>query len=615
VTLRRQLLLATAPLALAVALLGALAVRTVTSLGRTSDAILADNYRSVLAAQRMKEALERIDSAALFAASGEPVRARAQVEEQTGIFDRELRVTEQNITEPGEDVLAAELGARWQDYQTRLAACLAAGSAEAVRACYFRELEPAFLATKQAAERVLLLNQDAMVHKSERAQRAAARASALLLGAAAAALGLGAAATLLLATRIVRPLSVFGQAVEGFGRGDFAVRAHVRGRDEIAHLAHTFNAMADRIEEYRRSSLGELAQAQLAAQAAIDSLPDPVLVLAPDGGVVSANRAAEALLGAREGRAFDLSAAEGRLREAVEAARDHVLQGKGSWTARGFEDAVVVARDGVERAFLVHAEPVHEERGIVAVTVVLQDVTRLRRIEELRDDLVSTAAHQLRTPLTSLRMAIHLCLEQVPGPLNDRQQDLLYAAREECERLQSTVDELLDLARLQAGQIELRLETLDADALLESARRTHEASAETHGVSLAVDPVPCGASVRADPDRVQLVFANLIENAIRHTRSGGRIELAARPEAEAVRFEVRDEGPGVPPEHRARIFEKFVRLPGAPARGAGLGLSIARDVVRAHAGTIGVEGEPGHGSRFWFTLPRADTGPTPGGDA
>jgi len=129
VTLRRQLLLATAPLALAVALLGALAVRTVTSLGRTSDAILADNYRSVLAAQRMKEALERIDSAALFAASGEPVRARAQVEEQTGIFDRELRVTEQNITEPGEDVLAAELGARWQDYQTRLAACLAAGRA------------------------------------------------------------------------------------------------------------------------------------------------------------------------------------------------------------------------------------------------------------------------------------------------------------------------------------------------------------------------------------------------------------------------------------------------------------------------------------------------------
>lgn len=604
--LRRQLLLAAAPLAIAVASLGVLAVRTVTSLGRTGEAILADNYRSVLAAQRMKEAIERLDSAALFAASGEPERARAQVAEQRRVFDEELRVEEENLTEPGEGELAADLRARWETYQAQLAACLAAPAPDAVRACYFAELEPAFSATKQAAERVLVLNQDAMLHKSERARRAAERASALMLGAAFAALGLGVAATLLLATRIVRPLSVFGQAVEGFGRGDFAVRAHVRGEDEIAQLAATFNAMADRIAEYRRSSLGELVQAQLAVQAAIDSLPDPVLVLAPDGGVVSANRAAEATFGAREGAPPDLASADGRLREAVEAASAHVLQGKGSWTARGFEDAVVVARDGAERAFLVHAEPVHEERGIVAVTVVLQDVTRLRRIEELRDDLVSTAAHQLRTPLTSLRMAIHLCLEQVPGPLNDKQQDLLYAAREECERLQETVDELLDLARLQAGQIELRLESLDADAVLEAARRANEAAAESRGIALAVDPVPCGARVRADSERVQLVFANLLENAIRHTRSGGRVELAARPEDGFVRFEVRDQGPGVPAEHRGRIFEKFVRLPGAPSGGAGLGLSIARDVVQAHGGAIGVEGEAGEGSRFWFTLPRGD---------
>lgn len=608
-SLRARLLLAAAPLGLAVALLGLFLVSTIRELGSASQTILSENFRSLLAAQRMKESLERLDSAALFAASGRPTRAtQVDTEGYIATFERELAAEEQNVTEPGEAELASALREAWNGYRAAYPACTARPAAQASE-CYFSDLEPRFRAAKGAAEGILLLNQDAMAAKSDRVSRKAERTSALGAFASLAALALGVGATVWLGRRFVRPIAVLTQAVEAFGKGDLAARALVGGSDEVAQLAAAFNAMADRIEEYRTSSLGELVQAQQAAQAAMDSLPDPVLVLSPDARIVTANRAAEALLGAQEGKPLRLEEADAVLRDAIEAVRAHVIQGKGAWAPRGFEDAVSIERPDGSRSFLARGEPVYEPGGgIVAATVVLQEVTRLRRIDELRDNLVSTVAHQFRTPLTSLRMAVHLCLEQTAGPLTEKQADLLQAARDESERLQGMVDELLDLARLQAGKLELEQEPIAADTLLEAAHRAHRPVAEERGVLLELDPVPSQAAVLADPERVQIVFTNLIENAIRHSPAGGRVTLRAEQVDGRVRFEVTDRGPGVPRDQRARIFEKFVRLPGAPAGGAGIGLSIARDLVLAHGGQIGVEGEPGAGATFWFTLPRAGAG-------
>jgi signal transduction histidine kinase len=607
-SLRSRLLAAAAPLAVAVVALGVFTVGTVRSLGRSSETILAENFRSVLAAQRMKESLERLDSAALGAASGRPERGRAEVAAHAATFERELGVEERNITEPGEAELVRALRSEWAAYRAAHAACLARPPAE-VSGCYFAELEPQFVRVKRPLESILLLNQDAMSAKAERTRRAAATAVAAAASAALGALLLGLAATAWLARRTVRPLAVLTQAVEAFGRGDLAARARVRGGDEVAQLATAFNAMADRIVEYRHSTLGELVQTQQAAQAAMDGLPDPVLVFSPAGDVLTANRAAEHLLGAREGQLLALDSADGPLRAAIDAARAHVLEGKGSVSPRGFEEAVALPRADGERSFLVRGEPVYEEGGgVVAAAILLQDVTKLRRFDEMRSDLVSAVAHQFRTPLTSLRMAIHLCLEGGPGPLTEKQADLLHAAREESERLQTMVDELLDLARLQGGAVELARRPTPAAHLAREAVRAMRSAAEERKVLLETDPVLAEDDVLADPERAQLVFTNVLENAIRFSPEGGRVRVRAVRTERGVRFDVSDEGPGVPPEHRLRVFEKFVRLPGAPPGGAGIGLSIAADVVRAHGGEIGVEDAPGGGARFWFTLPLAREG-------
>src|SRR5512137_1098187 len=600
-TLRRRLLLAQVPLAAALLVVGAASLRTVSFLGDRSETILQDNYRSVLAAQRMGDALDGLDREALLRALSQPEVEPAQALRDR--FESELRVQEGNLTEPGEGQATDRLRAAWVAYLA--AERYQEGEREKIPA-YLGPLQRDSMAVRAAIDDVLSLNQDAMVRKSNQARRSAQRLLQLMMVATVCALILGLVASFGLTSRIVKPLSALSLAVRRFGEGDLQSRAHPRGGDEIAALSTEFNTMADRLEEYRRSSLGDLIQAQQASQAAIDSLPDPVLVLDAEGGILSLNRAAEALLriGPGKGTGKPVHALDPLLRERVEAIRMHVLSGKGPVVPRGFEEAIRVdLQDGPHR-LLPRATALYSEEGAVTgVTVVLQDVTRLVRFDELKNDLVATVAHEFRTPLTSLHMAIHMCAEEAAGPLTSQQADLMAAARQDCERLQGIVDDILDLSRIQAGRIEIHLRKVDGADLVRKAVRDAGAMARSGGVELLTDlpeePVP----LEVDPDRIDVVLANLLTNAIRHTGRGGQVVARMRPSAEGLLFEVQYDGEGIPAHHLERIFDRFFQVPGTRRGGVGLGLYISREVVRAHGGDMGVTSAVGEGSTFWFTLP------------
>ena len=402
-----------------------------------------------------------------------------------------------------------------------------------------------------------------MLLKSDRARDQAARLGTVMISASLIALLLGIIVSSLLTGRLLRPVARLRQAADRIGAGDFAARVPVEGRDEFAELATTFNAMADRLDRYRSSSLGELLLAQQAAQAAIDSLPDPVVVFDASGEVLIVNRAAETVLGIElsGGTAEALARLDAPLRVVIEHARGHVLAGKGAYTPRGFEDAVRVSADGEgDCYYLARASPVYgEQGGVTGATVILQDITRLHRFDQLKNDLVSTVAHEFRTPLTSLRMAIHLCLEQHVGPLTEKQSDLLYAARDDCERLQRIVDELLDLAKIRADACNCAACRVPRAYPAPGIDAQSGLAAERH-VELVPEVAPALPELEVDRDRMQLVFANLLTNAIRHSPQGAAVRLRSSATDGTIRFEVRDQGPGIAREQRAAIFEKFARV-------------------------------------------------------
>lgn len=612
VSVRAKLLSAILPLVLVVVAIGSMTVVTAMRLGEKPEAMLRQNYQSVLAAQRMREALEQLDTAASLALTGRTDLLQSEAAYRQRFADA-LLLQEASVFEHAERPPTEKIRGEWPGYEQAFAAfARLAGDRPAAARIYADELSPRFEQLKQILDAVLTVNQGAMFEKSTWARETAQRTVRDVIMTAVLALAVALPISVGLVRRVLARLERVTRAAERLGAGDFDARAVVSGRDEIALLGRTFDTMAASIADYRASSLGKLIDAQRTSQAAIDSIPDPVLVFDATGALVGVNAAAGRLTGlaataVTAGGRDALAALPSDVRSAVVRARDHVLRTGVPYVPGGIDEAVVVRKEAGEQYLLARGTAVERaDLRAAGATVVLQEVTRLRRLDELRNDMVATVAHELRTPLTSLRMAILLCLEQPDGQTGMHTgATLLRTARDDCERLQATVDELLDLARIQSGEVVLIRTRVPVARLLGDAIAHADPRARERGVTLVVPPVDDALQVLADADRLQLVFANLLGNAIRHSPAGGTVLLGATADGGFARFEVADQGEGIAPEHAALVFDRFYRVPGASAGGVGLGLAIARELVVAHGGRIGVDSAPRTGSRFWFTVPRA----------
>jgi signal transduction histidine kinase len=275
---------------------------------------------------------------------------------------------------------------------------------------------------------------------------------------------------------------------------------------------------------------------------------------------------------------------------------------------------IVFGSDGRERAVLPRILTIRDPYGTsLGAAVLLQDVTRLRLLDQVKGNLVATASHELKTPLTSIRLAVHLLLEEAAGPLTSKQMELLLDARENCERLLAMVNNLLDLARLEQGWSQLDIRPEAPEVLLQTAAETIRPRAQDKEVEVVLDVPPGLPPVAVDAARIGTALRNLVDNALTYTDPGGRITLAAGATAEAVTLSVTDTGAGIAPEYIPHIFEKFCRIPGqSRGSGTGLGLAIVHEIVVAHGGTITCDSQPGVGTTFRLALPIAPGSPVPG---
>jgi NtrC-family two-component system sensor histidine kinase KinB len=558
------------------------------ALGSEIARILEQNDRSVIAVEDMKSALARHMSALESRVLDPGARHRALARYRQR-FESAFDVERNNITEPGEKDAVAEI-------EAALPACFAATDA-ADAAPFHDRLD-------LACDKILELNHAAMRRADLAARSSADRAMRISFVAAIVILLGGVIFTRSLVRSVLDPIWTLTASVQAIAKGDLEQVVAPPAHDELGALAEAFNAMAKSLREYKKSSLGDLIQAWEAAQAAVDSLPDPVLVYDGAKQRKIVNAAAKDVLDVES------------LPAEVGHALDHVLTRGTAYAPAGYDRAIRVARDGRELTFLPRATPMRDSGGdLLGATVLLQDVTRLKRLDDLKSDVVATVAHEIRTPLTALRMNTHLLLEEMAGPLTPKQQELLIASREECDRLDHLQSSILDTARVEAGALRMERRPVApievagavADALREPAQQRR--------IKLELDVPASLPVIRADPDRLRLVFANLVGNALRYTPEGGHVRVSGAEDGEVVRFSVSDTGCGIAAEHLPRIFEKYYRMgavtePAEGARGAGLGLTIAREVVLAHEGEIGVESEAGKGTRFSFTVPIAKDRPS-----
>jgi signal transduction histidine kinase len=612
-SLRGKLLLSYTLLVLGILAVGAWSIYHFGTLGRSVGLILRNNYRSVVDAQVMKEALERQDSAMLFYIAGETAKATSQYEANHVRFARAYADAADNITEVGESDVIRDIGAQFEAYTQRARVFLnerAFGASER-RRMYFSDIEPAFLRLKNLCDDLLNLNQEAMVRAQGRAEReaAAARQTAVLI--ALGAVLLGAFYAVSLSRALVAPLRELASAAERIGEGRLDTRIDARGRDEVSVLATAFNGMTARLRDYREREAARLQVAEEKSDAVLNSLYEPVIVTGPQGDVDGLNRAASNVLGQADNwtgqpvERFGLPPIAAAVREAI-TKRSPVAP-------EGDRGVTVINFDGGGRSYRVRTAPVIRQSGDVAGTVtVLEDVTRLRQVDRLKDEFISVASHELRTPLTSIQLALNLLAEGSAGPLAPQQARLVNMAATDANRLERLTRDLLDLTRLEAGTVAPNRTPAHPRDIVAAAMESLQIAAKEKGVTLVVAVDPSLPQVLADVEQLARVITNLVDNAIRHTGADGRIDVTARASGDMVCFAVADTGAGIPSEYLPRIFDRFVQVPGATAGGAGLGLSIARKIVEAHRGAITVESVVGRGTTFSFSIPVATKHANPG---
>jgi PAS domain S-box-containing protein len=605
-SLRTQLLFSHLLLVLLMVVIMIGAVVNFFHLGRSIDHILLANYNSVIAAQDMKETLERQDSAATFFLAGQVQKARRQYQDNWPLFLDAYQREAHNITEPGEQGMADDIGVQFRAYHRAIERLLYAQpsmSTTQAREYYFTILEPAFRRIKQRAQDVLDLNQRAMVIADAQAKSEARRASYTSVGVT---IGAFVFAILLLPRTVsaaLTPLRSLARQAEEIGVGHLNQRIELQRDDEVGALAVSFNQMAEKLAVARRHEEERLHRAERMSDVALESLYDPVIVTDAAGRIVHLNCAAEGLFGPEEsamGRTVAQIARDNRIAEAVE----HAIHQERVSAAEGEAGFVGLQVGEAQRTYRLRATPMREEQGnLLGAVVVLEDITHLRELDQLKTEFIGVASHELRTPVTSLLLSIQLLQEGAAGELTTEQKEIVAAQREDLERLERLMHDLLDITRLEAGVIPPHFELTSPRVLVDAAIQSVIAQAETRGVLLTGE-VPEGIpAVRADRAQITRVLVNLLNNAIRHTPPKGSVMLVVGADAAGIRFTVRDTGSGIPRDYLPRIFERFVQVPGATRGGAGLGLSIVRTIVQAHGGDINVESELGKGSMFTITLP------------
>jgi NtrC-family two-component system sensor histidine kinase KinB len=602
-TLRSRLLIGIAPLLAVMVGLGLWAVVMFYRLGGNIDVILRENYKSVRASQSMKEALERMDSALLFAIGGQEEQARSQFREFRPEFETSLAIERDNITVPGEQQLADDLTSLFGVYTEMSDRYFALPSTdvEGRTRLYFTQLLPTFNKIKDRADSILNINQRNMEEMDQRARHASSMSIRWMV---AALIGSGVIATLialLLSRSILEPIRAVTYAARAMARGDLEQVVPVPSRDELGELADAFNAMARRIREFQQAGTARLLRAQKTAQATIDSFPDPIVVVDLHSSVERANPSARRLLGVTpvEGDSVRWTPPNGIGTQLTE-----VLNGHEDYRPTGFENAITLREDGQERYFLPKLLAIRDEHeGLLGAAVVLADVTRFRLLDQLKSDMVATVSHELKTPLTSIQMAVYLLLEEVVGPLVPKQVELLMAARQDSERLLAMVNDLLDLTRIEQGRVRLDLQSFEPSELIAGVVQRFNERTQDAGITVETEIAPGLPPVRVDPSRIAHVFDNLVGNAIEHTDRGGVIRLKAVGDKGTIHFSVEDNGEGIAAEHLPHVFDRFYRVPGTRfTQGAGLGLAIAREIAVAHGGQLDVESMPGRGTTFTLTL-------------
>jgi NtrC-family two-component system sensor histidine kinase KinB len=553
--------------------LSLIAARHIYVLEKQTENILQNNYKTLDYARNMSLALDQLNSASGAERS----------------FEQNLQSQKQNETEPGEREATEKIASHYAQLKKDI-----------------RNQQLPVLIRNDLAE-LTRINMEAIHAKSDRALGTVQ--SAFMWIALGGTICFVIAFTLLvnLPGNVGNPIRELTDSIRAIADKRYTERLHFSGNNEFGELARSFNTMAEKLEEYDSSNLARILTEKKRIDTLINNMHEPVIGLDENKIVLFANDQAVRITGMEAADMIGKSATE--LARYNDLLRTLILEKSDTATVSG-EPLKIYAdnkesyfeKEVVDITIFPTAEKIPQHIGQV---ILLKNITPFKELDFAKTNFIATVSHELKTPISSIKMSIQLLENQNTGILNQDQQQLISGIKDDSNRLLKITGELLNMSQVETGNIQLNIQRSSPGAIVSYAVEAVKQPVEQKEIELIVDVDKTVADVKADMEKTAWVLINFLTNAVRYSGYGSKIQIGISEADSMIRFFVKDEGTGIDSRYNSKIFERYFQVPGSSKTGTGLGLAISKEFIQAQGGTIGVNSEIGMGSIFYFELEKA----------
>ncbi|MEG2573263.1 MAG: ATP-binding protein [Bacteroides sp.] len=535
-------------------LLGLLSVSYVSKLSRDTQNIYVENNNSLDYARNMLSELENINFD----------KAAAQS------FEDNLRKQKKNITEIDEKEVTDKLSNHYKEMKNNL-------NAENVQTL------------RTDLYDIMSINMASVYRKSHVAQQTAENAIWWISIMFALCLLITLGILIRFPRSILKPIKELTGGIMEIANRNYNKRLHFDSTGEFGEVSASFNSMAERLDEYRMSSLSSLLSSKKYIEAIVNSITEPIIGLSKEKEIVFVNDEALNILNLKRENIINKLAPEISLKNDLlrRLIRELVTPGDK-------KEPLKIYADNKESYFQAKYIPIkivdtgETEQRYIGDVVLLKNITEFKELDSAKTTFISTISHELKTPISAIMMSLQLLEDKRVGTLNNEQGQLSQSIKESSERLLSITGELLNMTQVEAGKLQLMPKITKPIELINYAINANRVQEDKFNCQIEVEY----------PEKIAWVITNLLSNAIRYSNENGRVIIGAKEENDCIEIYVQDFGKGIDLRYHQSIFDRYFRVPGTKVQGSGLGLSISKDFVEAHNGTLTVESEVGRGSRF-----------------
>jgi PAS domain S-box-containing protein len=589
-----------------IAIVGFVSVFNLYGLSKSIDGLLVNNYKSINAVTNMLEAIEEQNNSILVYLYVNKQNGIDKFYNYNDIFSKWYTIEYINITEQGEKEHVAKINELYKSYLKQFSNVQEIRSSQGndkALEYYNSTIVPEFTNLKQELAFLASLNEKVMFQSKDLVTASASNSMYLITILSIIAVIGGFLISRLSINKNLKPIYSLTETMKAVKEGDLAQQAPIISHDEIGELTNEFNNMTKRLQSFEQSTLGNLLSEKNKSVAIVKSIFDPLIVLNENYKIILLNDACEKL--------FNINESEAVQKHFLEIIKngdlyDFIYTASKSTDNNTNQKIIKIKTLDHNYYFNVVVTAIKDSTAsITGIVVLLQNITQLKQIEKTKSDFMSTVSHEFKTPLTSIMIGASLLEDVQIGKLNNKQQNIIKTIKDEGEKLNMLVTNLLQISKLEAKKAIFNIEPTFIDSIIENALATFHEQANIKDISLNYESCAALPKVNIDSEKVTWVVNNLISNALKFTKPGGVITIETFLQEDRMCISVADTGIGISEEYRETIFDRFVQVKDEDTeyQGTGLGLAISKEIVEAHGGEIWCESIPNEGSTFIFTLP------------